>query len=176
VRPTAHFSFWTPWRGGCAGTAGASARYTRGSPNPTKLPPWPEPKTGRSAGTDTDPARSLHPPFPGPPLPSAVAYSDRPSALATPAAATPPPEPPFPTGTGPPPARETSAPASTRGDNIPLEGWLPPQPDGNDSMQDPVPPGPPHTAAASRRTPCAAATPKGASEFAKRLIGVGMAG
>ena len=36
-------------------------------------------------------------------------------------------------------------------------------------MQDPVPPGPPHTAAASRRTPCAAATPRGASDFAKRL-------
>jgi len=64
----AHFSFWPGWRGGCAGTAGASARYTRGSPNPTELPPWPEPKTGRSAGLHTHPASKLvsTAPRPGP--------------------------------------------------------------------------------------------------------------
>jgi len=78
------------------------------------------------------------------------------------------------------------------GDKIPWEGRFPPQADGNDSMQGPVPPGPrdavervppvsfmegpvppraliTHTAAASRRSPCAAATPPRASARAQRL-------
>ena len=46
---------------------------------------------------------------------------------------------------------------------------FPPRPDGNDSMQGPVPPGPPHTAAARLRSPCAAATLDGASEVAEHL-------
>jgi hypothetical protein len=53
-------------------------------------------------------------------------------------------------------------------DSIACEGRVPLRPDGNDSMQSPVPPAP-HTAAASRRTPCAAAAPPGASELAQRL-------
>jgi len=51
--PAAHFSFWTPWRGGCAGAAAAGAGCAKRYPNPTELPPWPEPKTGRSAGLHT---------------------------------------------------------------------------------------------------------------------------
>jgi hypothetical protein len=58
----AHLSFWPPCRGGCAGTAETGAGCTRRSPNPTELPPQPEPKTGRSAETDTDPL-SIVPPL-----------------------------------------------------------------------------------------------------------------
>jgi len=58
----AYFTFWTPWQGGCPATTWADARCARGSPNPTERPPWSEPKTGRSDGTDTDPPCSSPPP------------------------------------------------------------------------------------------------------------------
>jgi len=63
--------------------------------------------------------------------------------------------PPSPRAQPPPPARALSTCALPCGDSIRWEGRLPPRS--------------PHTAAASRRTPHAAATPRGASDFAKRL-------
>jgi len=53
------------------------------------------------------------------------------------------------------PARAPSVSASTGGNSVPWEGRIPPRW--------------PHTAAASRRTPCAAATPHGAFELAQPL-------
>jgi len=67
----AHFIFETPWQGGFAGTPGASTPCARRSPNPTDLPSWPDPQTGRSAGTDTAfPAARLYRPTTQPFLPA----------------------------------------------------------------------------------------------------------
>jgi hypothetical protein len=67
----AHFIFETPWQSGFAGTPGASTPCARRSPNPTDLPPWPEPRTGGSAGTDTAfPAARLYRPTTQPFLPA----------------------------------------------------------------------------------------------------------
>ena len=74
------------WQGSCAGIAGASTLCAGRFPNPTDLPPWPEPETGRSAGTNTDPPCDAPPPPHAPDHPSAVAHSDRPSAAGTPEA------------------------------------------------------------------------------------------
>ena len=80
------FQFMDPLAGRLCGHSRRQRSVTRGSPNPTKLPPWPEPKTGRSAGTDTDPPCDAPPPPHAPDHPSAVAHSDRPSAAGTPEA------------------------------------------------------------------------------------------
>jgi hypothetical protein len=160
MRTAAHFSFWTPWRGGCAGTAGASARYTRGSPNPTELPPRPEPKTGRSVGLHTHPASKLvsTAPRPGPFLRGCALRSFLrcwcSCRWTTPLGHR------FPACNGPPAAPAPSAPAPTRGDSIPLEGRLTPPGrwlrfgGGPGSTRALIT----HRAAASRRSPCAAAT------------------
>ena len=150
----AHLIVWTPWRGGCAGTPGASAHCARRAPSPAELPSRLKPKTGRSAGTNTDPTRSSPPPpHPQPFLP-AVGHSDRPSAAGAPPIR-PPSRATVSRARRPPPARAPNTRASTRGDSIPWERRHPPRSS--------------HTAAASRRTPRAAATPPGASELAKRL-------
>jgi hypothetical protein len=56
------FGLCTPCRGRCAGAAAAGPRCTSRSPKPPNLPPSPEPKTGQSATTDTDPP-SIVPPL-----------------------------------------------------------------------------------------------------------------
>ena len=53
--------------------------------HPTDLPPWPDPQTSQSAGTETDPPRSSPQPPHSPALPAAVAHSGRLSARDVPA-------------------------------------------------------------------------------------------
>ena len=81
----AQSKFLDPLAGRLCGTAGANAGCARRAPNPSKLPPWPQPQTGRSAETDTDPPCSSHPPRRGPAHPSTVAYSDHACAAGAPA-------------------------------------------------------------------------------------------
>jgi len=135
-------------------TAGADTRCARRSPSPRELSRWPDPQTGRSAGTDTDHPCSLSPPAHGSAFLSTVASSDRSFAVAVPADR--------------PPCWATVSPHAAAflqlghrasllqpdGDRIPWEGRFPPRS--------------PHTAAASRRSPCAAATPHDAFEVAER--------
>ena len=152
----AHFTFWTPWQGGCPATTWADARCARGSPNPTERPPWSEPKTGRSDGTDTDPpcsspppptAQSLFPPLRAPVVSPLLVLQQIYTIL--------------------PGHRFPRA-----GALFPLESQAPllqPVVMGDVPLESRLPPGAPHTAAASRRTRCAAATPHGAFEVTKRL-------
>ena len=147
------FQFFGPlWRGNCAGTAGASARCIRGSSNPTELLSWPEPNTGQSARmTRNLPATHIHRPAARPFLP----------ALRTPIV---PPLRVLPQTTleGHRFARATALPQL--GHRVPVEPvviasrWRA----GFHPRSSP-------TAAASRRSPCAAALPHGASELAQRL-------
>ena len=142
-------------RGGCAGTARAGARIARRSPNPTELVSRPDFETGRSAGMDPDrPPGSSHPLPHSRAPPSAAPPFESPSALGTPADR-PLPEPPFPRAQRPSSCSSIERPCSTPGASTPSQGRFHP--------------GPPHTAAASRRSPCVAATPRGAFDFAKRL-------
>ncbi len=132
----AHFSFWTTGEGS-ATTAEAGAPCARRPPNPTELTPWPEPKTDRSAATDTNPPCSSNPPPYGPPLPSAVAHSDLPSAVGTGAA-----KPPYWAIVSPPatallslaPRAHLLPPALIA---LPLEGRVPPRPASYSAGQPP---------------------------------------
>ena len=81
----AQSKFLDPLAGRLCGTAGANAGCARRAPNPSKLPPWPQPQTGRPAETDSDPPCSSQPPRRGPAHPSTVAYSDHACAAGAPA-------------------------------------------------------------------------------------------
>ena len=155
VNRTEPFSYWIPCRGDGAETAAAGARCARRFPNPTELPFWPKPKTGRSAVERTrslpaaciqrPTARPFSPALRTPIVPPPAAPRDGPPA-----------GPPFPLRNGPPAARSPSAPGSTR---VVLTSH------GKAGFH----PGPGRVGVSSRRSFCAAATPNGSSEFAQRL-------
>jgi hypothetical protein len=159
------------------------------SSNPHRVPPWPDPKLAAPLEpTRILPAARLHPPH-GPGLPPPLRTPIVPPPLVLPQIDH------FPSHRSPSAAAflqlQPQAPLLPPVDIAsPLEGWVTPRAGGYDSvegsvppgprdavervppvsfMEGPVPPGPPPTAAASRRSPCAAATPPRASARAQRL-------
>jgi len=179
TRRGVHFSFSTTWGGGCLTTAGAGARWPEGRQTHHCFLPGRSPKLASPfEPARILPAASIRHPTAQPFLPPLRTPID-PPFLAFPQidrhAG-----PPFPARSHPPAVRAPSVPASTRGHGLRLKAGFYSRPANTRKPTSPnngmriavnptrsrcsleldgrVPP-PPHTAAASRRTPCAAANP-----------------